>query len=87
MYPPIFIFLLSQLQKKKALTPYIALGKTNPQEFPRNPANLSKIKGCKIFVAAPVFLYDNLKDILCSLCLSLLIYFALKLLVFTPEVR
>ena len=36
--------------KENALTPYIALGKTNPQEFPRNPSSLSKIKRCKILM-------------------------------------
>ena len=50
MYPPIFIFLLSQLQRKEALTPYITLGKTNHQEFPRNPVSLSKIERCKILI-------------------------------------
>ena len=44
MYLAIFV---ESALKKNNPTPYIALVKTNPQEFPRNPVSKSKIKGCK----------------------------------------
>ena len=53
----IFLFLyFESASKNLPLYFYIVIKKINPQEFPRNPVNLSKIKRVEICDAAQSFL-------------------------------
>ena len=86
MCSPIFIFFIELALKKNTLTPYIALGKTNPLEFPRYPASYSKIKGCKISVWSSLpSRQPERHSTLIQLKPALLLHF--KLHIFTMKVR
>ena len=63
-----FYIFIALTQGNLPLLPYIVTEKINPQEFPRNPAISSNIKGTKSLMQCSLFLRHSNRHSACDQC-------------------